>query len=381
MAATLAIAALIASPTKAADPAPELPPELDEVPIVLLLDVTSGQVLYSRNADRRFVPASITKAMTTLVAFELMEAGKLRQTQSLRVSPEVWREWNGKGSTMWLDVESTVQVEDLLSGIATVSANDASIVLAEGAAGSVSGWIDLMNAQAREIGMNNTRFGTPNGWPDDGYTFTTANDLAKLAETMIARHPKKFAHYVGRPEFVWNGISQPNHDPIVGRVRGADGIKTGFTNEAGHGFLGSAQRDGQRLVMVLGAVDGYGARARLSRALMEWGFAGFDRSSLFDAGQTIGKARVQNGSSRNVALITDRPVRVNVPKDRSQDLTMSIRYDGPIRAPIAAGQKVAILEVNVPGMEPARIPLKAASAVDRAGFLARFWNGFAGWFS
>lgn len=376
--ATILVAA---SPLAAADDQSNLPEELDKAPIALLVDISSGQVLYSRNPDRRFVPASITKAMTTFVAFELMQEGTLRQTQTLRVSPEAWREWNGQGSTMWLDAESTVRVEDLLTGIATVSANDASIVLAEGAAGSVAQWVELMNAEAREIGMNSSRFGTPNGWPDDGYTFTTANDLVKLAETMIARHPKKFAHYVGRPEFFWNGITQPNHDPIIGRVQGADGIKTGYTNEAGHGFLGTAERDGQRLVMVLGAMDGYGARTRVSRQLMEWGFAGFDRPSLFDSGQTIGTARVQNGTSRKVALVANGPVRVNVPKGRTGELAMTIRYDGPIRAPIAAGQEVAILEVTVPGMEPARIPLVAASTVDRAGFFSRFWNGMAGWFS
>ena len=364
--ALFAMVAAVPSHVAAADKPPILPAELDQAPIALLVDVTSGQVLFSRNPDRRFVPASITKAMTTFVAFELMQEGKLRQSQTLRVSPEAWREWNGKGSTMWLDAESMVGVEDLLGGIATVSANDASIVLAEGAAGSVSGWVDLMNAEAREIGMSNTHFTTPNGWPDDGYTFTTASDLVKLAEAMITRHPKKFAHYIGRPEFFWNGISQANHDPISGKVPGADGIKTGYTNEAGHGFLGSAQRNGQRLVMVLGALDGYGTRARLSRALMEWGFTGFDRPSLFDAGQTIGTARVQGGSSRSVVLVADRPVRVNVPKGRTGDLAMAISYDGPIRAPIAAGQEVAVLEVTVPGMEPARIPLVAANAVNRS---------------
>ena len=380
----VAIAAMLAAfapPAFAQTKADLAPPSEDEVPIALLVDITSGQVLFERNADRRFVPASITKAMTTFVAFELMQEGKLTPGQLMTTRPETWRDWNGKGSTMWLNAESQVRVDDLLTGIATVSANDGSIVLAQGAAGSVVEWAALMNAKARDLGMTSSQFHTPNGWPDEGRTFTTARDLVKLAQAMVSRHPKKFAHYVGRPEFFWNGISQPNHDPMIGRVKGADGIKTGYTNEAGHGFLGTAQRGSQRLVMVIGAASSYGARSRNSRSFMEWGFTAFDREELIGNGAVIGTARVQGGSSRAVSLITDRTVRVNVPKGRTGDLDMTIRYDGPIRAPIVAGQRVATLEVTVPGMEPARIPLIAASSVEPAGFFARLWNGIAGWFS
>ncbi|WP_249171926.1 D-alanyl-D-alanine carboxypeptidase family protein [Erythrobacter sp. JK5] len=362
------------------NPAAVLPPE-DQAPIALLVDISSGQILHERNADRRFVPASITKAMTIFLAFELMEEGRLDPRQTFSVRPETWREWNGKGSTMWIAPENPVRVADLLTGIATVSANDASIVLAEGAAGSVAAWTELMNAKARELGMTNSHFATPNGWPDEGRTFTTARDLVRLAEAMVARHPKKFAQYVGRPEFLWNGISQPNHDPMIGRVKGADGIKTGFTNEAGHGFLGTARRGNQRLVMVLAAADGYGSRARNSRSYIEWGFSAFERRRLFAQGQQVGFARVQDGSARSIALVTDRPVYVNVPQRRSAELAMAIRYDGPLRAPFEAGDRVAILEVTVPGMEPARIPLMARHSIERAGPFARLWNGIAEWFS
>ncbi|MEL7218881.1 MAG: D-alanyl-D-alanine carboxypeptidase family protein, partial [Pseudomonadota bacterium] len=310
-----------------------VPVSESEVPIALLVDISSGQVLFERNADRRFVPASITKAMTTFVAFELMQEGTIVPDQMMTVSPETWKEWNGQGSTMWLNAGSQVRVGDLLTGIATVSANDASVVFAKGAAGSVEGWTGLMNAKAEELGMVSSQFHTPNGWPDEGRTFTTARDLVKLAEAMVRRHPKKFANYVGRPEFFWNGISQPNHDPIIGRVKGADGIKTGFTNEAGHGFLGTAQRGSQRLVMVIGAATSYGARTRNSRSLMEWGFSAFDSEDVFSKGESVGEVRVQGGSSRSVALITDRNVRVNVPKEHAGEMKVAIRYDGPVRAP------------------------------------------------
>ena len=357
------------------------PPDAADAPIALLVDISSGQVLHARNAGRRFIPASITKTMTAFVAFELMNEKRLSPTQVMTITPETWREWNGKGSTMWLDATTPTRVEDLLTGIMTVSANDASIALAEGAAGSVPEWAAMMNATARRLGMTGSHFATPNGWPDEGRTFTTANDLVLLAEALIRRHPKKFAHYVGRKEFPWNGITQENHDPLLGNVTGADGIKTGFTNEAGFGFLGTVKRGSQRLVLVLAGVKRKALRARVARDYAEWGFAAFDRERLFAKGQRVGEARVQGGSSRSVALAAERTAYVNVPAGRSGELEMAISYDGPLRAPIKEGARVATLEVTAPGMEPARIPLLAEEAVGEAGFFSRVWNGLTGWVS
>lgn len=353
----------------------------EEVPIALLVDISSGQVLFARNPDRRFVPASITKAMTALVAFELMDAGKLSPRQTMTIRDETWREWNGKGSTMWLSADAPVQVKDLLTGIANISANDASIVLAEGASGSLAEWTAMMNDQARELGMSQSHFATPNGWPDEGATFTTARDLVKLAKALVTKHPKKFARYIGKREFSWNGVTQTNYDPMIGRVEGADGIKTGYTNEAGFGFLGTAQRGGQRLVMVVGGAERRGVRARASRNLMEWGFRAFDRKQVFVKGTQVGEARVQGGNARRVGLKADRAVGVNIPIGKTADLSLSIRYDGPLRAPIAKGQEVAMLEVSAPEMETARIPLLAATDVEKAGFFTRILNGVIGWVS
>lgn len=354
-------------------------PPVDEAAVAYLIDITSGQVLHARNADRRFVPASITKVMTAYVAFELMQEGKLKRDQMVQITPETWRAWNGKGSTMWLDTETSTRVEDLLTGIVTVSANDASVVLAEGVAGSVPEWTAMMNAKARSLGMFGSHFATPNGWPDDGRTFTTARDLAKLAEAVTTRHPKRFRHYFGRAEFPWNGITQINRDPLIGRVEGADGLKTGYTNEAGFGFLGTAKRGDQRLVMVLAGMDRNSSRARLSREFMEWGFAAFDRQSLLKKDQVVGRAKVQNGAEQTVPVRTDRTVRVNVPKGRTREVTMTIRYNGPLRAPISKGQRVATLEIVVPGMDEARIPLLADEDVEQAGVFDRLWNGLVGW--
>lgn len=371
--------ALVTAPAVWAQNAPA-PPSENDVPIALLVDITSGQVLHARNEGRRFVPASITKVMTMYHAFELIEEGALDPRQVMTLRDETWREWHGEGSTMWINAGDEVPVDDLLTSIANISANDGAIMLAEGQAGSVAEWVAGMNGRARDLAMTSSHFGTPNGWPDEGYTFTTAVDLVTLAESLIGRHPDKFARYIGLPGFSYNGVEQPNHDPMIGRTLGADGIKTGYTNEAGFGYLGTAQRDGQRLVLVIAGASRYGVRSRAARNYMEWGFDAFDREQLLAEGQTVGTARVQGGTMREVSLRTDRTVFVNVPSGRASDLQYSITYDGPLRAPFAAGDQVATLVIEVPGMEPARIPLLAAETVEEAGFFTRIVNGVTGWF-
>ena len=357
------------------------PPTAEEAPVALLVDLTSGQVLHARNPDRRFMPASVTKVMTLYLAFELIEQGKLDPAQVYMMSPVVAREWRRKGSTMFLDAGERVRVDDLILGIANVSANDGAAVLAEGYAGSVAGWTQAMNEAAWRLGMSGSHFGTPNGFPDEGRTFTTANDLVRLARAMLARHPDKFGYYIGRSGFDYKGIAQVNHDPLIGRVPGADGIKTGFTNESGFSYLGTAQRNGQRLVMVLAGVENGRLRARVARDYMEWGFAAFERRRLFDPGAVVGEARVQDGDARHVALVGKGALAVNLPRGSKGALTGTIRYEGPLRAPIAAGQEVAVLEITAPGAAPARIPLYAAEAVGVAGPLDRIVNAIAGLFS
>ena len=361
-------------------PAPAIP-SIEDAPIALLVDLSGGQVLHARNADRRFVPASITKAMTLYHAFELIEEGRLDPRQTITMSPEAWREWGGRGSTMWLGANERASVDDLLMAIANVSANDGAVALAEGQAGSVARWTAGMNARARALGMTDSHFATPNGWPDEGRTFTSARDLVKLARAMIERHPAKFARYIGRPSFSYNGIEQYNHDPLIGRARGADGIKTGYTNEAGFGYLGTAVRDGQRLALVVAGSPRAYQRNRAARSYLEWGYDAFDRERLFDRGDIVALARVQGGKARHVALRAPRDIAINVPPGRGGGVVMSVRYAGPLQAPITQGNQVATLMIEVPGLEPTAIALQANEDVGRAGVLARILNGFAGWFS
>ena len=358
---------------------PAIPVEVENIPIFLLVDLSSGQTIVERDSDRRFVPASITKVMTAYTAFEMLKSGELKQTDRFGIRPSTFMQWRQKGSTMFLPAEAHVSVAQLLQGITTVSANDGSIVLAEGASGSVGNWVAQMNFNARRIGMSNSHFGTPNGWPDQGRTFTNARDLVVLGRALIESHPNFYARYFGKPELTFNGITQRNHDPMLGRVGGADGIKTGFTNQSGYGFLGSAQRGGRRLIVVIAGAERAWDRDRAARALIEWGFDAFESQPLPGAVIKLAQARVQNGSQSGVRLAGKALEHVTVPTGSDPSITLTIHYEGPLRAPIIAGTKVAELEIAVEGMPTSRTPLLAEEDIYEAGFLRRIWNGIKGW--
>ena len=366
---------LALAPADARDPESNLAPD---APVALLVDLSAGgEVLYAREPDARFLPASVTKAMTALVAFELIRAGQLDEDRLITAKPETVARWAGKGTSMHLAPGQQARVRDLLGAITTVSANDGAAVLAEGVSGSVAGWTALMNAEAARLGMKGSHFGTPNGWPDQGRTYVTARDLIRLADALINRHPELYRRYFGRASFAWNGLTQLNHDPIRGSVPGADGIKTGHTFEAGFTFLGSAQRDGRRLVLVTARSWSTDGRAKAARQLLEWGFAEWDSRPLLRAGQQVATARVQLGDARNLPLVAPRAFAVAVPKGSGAQVTTRIRYDGPLRPPIRKGALVAALEVTIPGQPALILPLVAGEAVRPAGPIDRLLNGLA----
>lgn len=362
--------------TRPTDPAP--PPQANAAPVALLVDLASGRTLYEHNADTPFLPASVTKTMTAYVAFEMLAKGELRADQRIAVSDAAWKEWHSKGSRMFLARGSQPTVDDLLMGIMNVSANDGAVVLAEGAGGSVAGWVAKMNDAARRLGMTHSHFGTPNGWMDKGNTYVSARDLVKLAQAMIERYPDYYHHYVGRPGLTWNGITQPNHDPTLGVVPGADGIKTGFTGEAHYNFLGSAQRGGRRLVMVLAGVERPAQRTAAAKALLEWGFGAWEGKPLLAAGTPLGSARVQGGTATQVPLVAPRDMLLTLPKgEAAPQATMRVVYNGPLAAPIAKGTPVAELEIRLGDAPPARLPLTAGADVAKGGVVDRLRYGFA----
>lgn len=376
----LTIAALLAAaPLAAAPPIVPALPSAEDAPIALLVDLSSGQTLFAREADRRFMPASVTKVMTTYVAFERMAQGKLFPAQVTTVRPETFRQWGRLGSTMYLSENAPVTVDALLHGVTTVSANDGAVVLGEAALGSLPAWVAEMNRTARLLGMRDSHFGTANGWMDEGHTWTTARDLVTLATALVQRHPAYYRHFVGAQAFSYNGIAQRNHDPITGVVPGADGIKSGFTNQAGYGFLGSAQRGDRRLVMVVATSPTGRQRNNAARAFMEWGFRAFDSRVLFPAGTTLAEVRVQDGGLRHIDAVAPRAIRLAVPFGARPEVTLKVRYDGPVRAPIRQGERIAELAIFFDGEQVSTLPLVAKRSVASATHLQRVFNGIAGW--
>lgn len=348
------------------------------IPIALLIDLSSGQTLFSRDAERRFVPASVTKVMTAYTAFRLIEEGRISPDTRVEVTPEIAEVWGGEGSSMFLEAGDRLTVGQLLLGVTTVSANDGAAMLAMIGAGSQQAWLDLMNANAAELGMRDTHFGTPNGWPDEGRTYTSARDLAILAEALTTRYPGLYRRFFGHRGMRYRDIAQDNHDPVTGVVDGADGIKTGYTRQAGYNFLGSAQRGGRRLVMVVAGAPTAAVRNKTARDLLRWGFDAFESRVVLPADTPVGEALVQNGASNRVYLRTEGEVLASVANGNPADVSLSLRYRGPVEAPIAEGQKIAFLRVSVAGQQPHDVPLVAAEPVARANVVQRLWNGLWG---
>lgn len=373
----LAIAAA-AAPLAAAVPAP--PPETDAIPVILLVDLNSGQTLAARHPDLRFVPASMAKVMTIYTALGLIHRGELDPRRRFAVDQATAQAWNGKGTSLYLQAGDTPTTEELIHGIATVSANDAAMVLAQGVSGSVAAWAARMNANARTLGMHDSRFANPSGWPDGGQTYVSARDLTKLAAALISTYPADYRRYFGQRTFDWNGVALRSHDPATGFVPGADGIKTGHTDEAGYNFLGSAEREGRRLVMVVAGAKSEAERAAASRALLEWGYAAWRAQPLFAPGATVGTVRVQNGASREVPLVSVRRTFAAYPAGQAPNVRLAIRYNGPLVAPLAKGAHVADLVIDTGSSAPGTIPLYTAAAVPVAGRLDRLINGIAGVF-
>jgi D-alanyl-D-alanine carboxypeptidase (penicillin-binding protein 5/6) len=252
-----------------------------QAPIVMLKDLDSGEILFSRGAEKRFAPASMAKVMTAYVVLDLIKKGELTRDKQFTVSEATWKKWRGSngGSTMFLRPGEKVSADDLLKGLITVSGNDAAAALAVGIDGSEEAFVKRMNAVAAKIGMASSNFGTPNGWPDGGVTKVSAADLITLADRLIRDHPAGYTRYFSLPR-LQHGISpegkpiiQANRNPILGRVLGADGLKTGHTSEAGYCLLGSAKRDGRRLIMVVAGLPSDKARRDEAERLMTWGFA------------------------------------------------------------------------------------------------------------
>ena len=341
----------------------------------ILVDFETGAVLLEKNPDERMPPSSMSKLMTMYVVFDLLKAGRLRLDQTLPVSERAWRMG---GSKMFVDLGAQVSIENLARGVIVQSGNDACIVLAEGISGSEQQFAELMNETARRIGLRSSHFRNATGWPDPEQRMT-ARDLAVLARRIIVDHPEYYRFYNER-SFRWNDISQENRNPTLARVAGADGLKTGHTEEAGFGLTASAMRGGRRLILVVNGLPSMRARAEESSRLLEWGFREFDNVVMFRASETVEEVPVWLGERPTVPLVTGRDLVLTLPRQWRQGLRARVRYDAPVAAPVAKGQELGKLVVSGQGVPEMELPLIAGADVERLGLFARIPVVIGRWF-
>jgi D-alanyl-D-alanine carboxypeptidase (penicillin-binding protein 5/6) len=332
----------------------------------ILIDASTGTVLLEKNADEAMYPSSMTKMMTMYLVFEALAEGNLALDDTLPVSEKAWRMG---GSKMFVEVDTRVRVEDLIRGVVIQSGNDATIVLAEGLAGSEEAFAEKMTQKAHDLGMTSSNFRNASGWPDPDH-YTTARDLAMLAMHTIEDFPQYYPYYA-ETSFTFSDIEQSNRNPLLYANMGADGLKTGHTEAAGYGLTASAIRDDRRLVLVINGVESSEGRAREGERLLEWGFREFDAYALLDAGETVTEAEVWLGDSSRVPLVLEDDLKITMSRDARREMVVKAVYQGPIPAPIAAGTPVATLVIEAPGLPTVERPLLAGQDVGELSMFSR----------
>ncbi|HEY0851240.1 MAG TPA: D-alanyl-D-alanine carboxypeptidase family protein [Bradyrhizobium sp.] len=347
-----------------------------DAPTAILMEATSGSILFEKNADELRAPSSMMKLMTVEVIFNAIKEGKINLTDEFRISENAWRRGGAPsgGSTMFAAINSKVPVDDLLHGAIIQSGNDSCIALAEGMAGSERKFAnDFMTKRARELGLAKSTFGNSNGLPDPDNKMTV-RELAMLARHIILDYPE-FYKLFGEREFTWNKIRQQNRNPLLNSLNGADGLKTGYTKEGGYGLVGSAVQNGLRLIVVINGLDDPDDRAQEAKKMLEWGFRNFEARTLFAENQLVGYARVFGGESRSVKLASPQPIKVMVPKNGNERLIARIVYSGPVRAPIKEGQRVGVVRVWRGANVAMEAPVYAAEAVGTGSTMRRAIDG------
>src|SRR5215475_8736407 len=347
-----------------------------DAPTAILIEGSSGSVLFEKNADELRAPSSMMKLMTAEVVFNALTEGKIKLSDEFRISENAWRRGGAPsgGSTMFAAINSKVSVDDLLHGAIIQSGNDACIALAEGMAGNERIFAnDYMTKRARELGLSKSTFGNSNGLPDPANKMTV-RELSMLARHIILTYPD-FYKLFGEKEFTWNKIRQQNRNPLLNAMEGADGLKTGFTKEGGYGMVGSAVQDGTRLIVVINGLEDSEDRATEAKKMLEWGYRNFETRTLIAADQALGYARVFGGETRSVKLTTPEPVKVMVSKQGNDKLIARVVYNGPVRAPVTVGQQVGVVRVWRGGNVAMEQPLYAAETVPVGSTMRRAIDG------
>ena len=338
------------------------PPPI-QAPHALLVEAETGSILFEKAADDLVAPASLAKLMTVNVAFDQLALGNIKLDDEYVISVNAWRKGGAPshGSTMFAALHSKVRVGDLLKGIMIQSANDGCIALAEGIAGNEMEFVRMMNDRAREIGLTRSYFTNVDGLPDPKMR-VTPRELAVMARYIILNYPEQYKWF-GEREFTWNKIRQQNRNPLLGTVDGADGIKTGYTAEAGYNLVGSAVQNGVRLIVVLTGGKNPKDRADDAKRLLDFGFKNFESRILFTEGQVIADAKVFGGAQARVPAVAKGVVRLMVPRGVSDKIVAKMVYTGPVRAPVYAGQAIGSLQVWRGDAKVLDVPVQAAETV------------------
>ena len=343
-------------------------------PYAILLDVESGTVLFEKGADVPTPPSSMAKLMTTEVVFNELKQGRIKSEDEYVVSEDAWRRGGAPShtSSMFAPIHSRVRVEDLLRGAIVMSGNDACIALAEGIAGNEPAFVEMMNKRARELRLTKSYFTNSTGLPDPAQKMTV-RELARLARHIIRAYPDFYPIY-GEHEFTWNKIRQQNRNPLLTMNLGADGMKTGFTQDGGYGLVGSAVQNGMRLIVVVNGLRTAKERADEAKKILEFGYRGFESKPLFAAGQIVGYAKLFGGASGSVALVGEGAIGVLMPKNGSERVSAKIVYSGPVPAPIKQGQQIGYLNIYRGERAVAEVPLFAAESVGRGNLPQRAFD-------
>lgn len=332
----------------------------------VIMDFDTGAVLFEKDADAPTGPSSMSKLMTIAVVFEKLKAGELKLSDEFAVSEKAWRM---EGSKMWTRVDTKIPLEALLQGVIVQSGNDACVVIAENIAGTEEAFADLMTKKAREWGLKDSTFVNSTGWPDENHKMST-RDLALLARKIIKDYPDYYRYFAER-DFTWEKIRQPNRNPLLFSFKGADGLKTGHTEENGFGLVGSAVVNGERRIIVVNGLKSEKERAVESERLMRVAFNDFTNRTLYKAGDVAGDALVFAGRDKTVPLVTTEPVSMILARSSADSVAAKVVYEGPVAAPIAEGQQIGYLKIMVKGGDAREFPLYAGKTVKAIGLLGR----------
>ena len=326
----------------------------------LILETETGAVLLDKGADERIPPASMSKIMTAYIVFGMLKEGRAALTDELPVSERAWRL---QGSKMFVPIGGRISIDDLLKGVIIQSGNDACLVLAEGLAGSEESFVELMNQKANQIGLKDSHFTNVSGLPDPDH-WMTGRDLATLAIRTIRDFPEYY-YYYSEMDYEFNNIKQGNRNPLLYKNVGADGLKTGHTEEAGYSLTASVARDNRRILLLLSGLPTMKARAQESERLIEWAFREFNDYRLFAAGDKVDDGEVWLGAEPKVPLSVGKDFIVTLPRKARKDMKVTVEYDRPISAPIQKGDTVGKVVMTAPDVTPVEAPLIAAASVER----------------